>query len=445
MDLSFDRGTLRLSGPDALELPEVRWDPRTSCARAPAFAYGAIRRAARERGVALRDPLFPRVASRIVFESPPLRPYQAKAVQAWLDAGRRGIVAMPTGSGKTRVAIACVARAAVPTLVLCPTRALLAQWESEISGCFRGRVGLVGDGAFDLADVTIMTFESAYRHLDVLGDRFGCMIVDEVHHFASGLRQEALEMSIAPMRLGLSATLPPGSDDPGSRLSELVGPVVFELGLDELVGKFLADVDLVRIRTPLDPDEREEYETSYAPFARFCAALGPRGSWADLQRAASCTPGGRRAMAGFRRALEICALPRSKRRIVTQLLARHESDRALVFTAFASDARIVSRDNLIPLITSEIGRRERNEILERFRAGTYRAIVSARVLNEGLDVPDASVAIVAGSALGDREHVQRVGRVLRPAPGKRARVYELVAEGTVEERRSYARRRALAL
>lgn len=445
MDLSFDRGTLRLSGPEALQLPEVRWDPRTACARAPAFAYGAIRRAARERGVALRDPIFPRVASRISFETPALRSYQAKAVQAWLEAGRRGIVAMPTGSGKTRVAIACMAQASIPAVILCPTRALLIQWESELSRYFHGRIGVVGDGAFNLADLTIMTFESAYRHLDVLGDRFGCMIIDEVHHFASGLRQEALEMSIAPIRLGLSATLPPGIEEPGCRLSELVGPVVFELGLDELVGTFLADVDLVRMRAPLEPDEREEYQASYAPFARLCAVLGPQGSWVDLQRAASRTQAGRQAMAGFRRALEICALPRSKRRMLTQLLARHENDRVLVFTAFASDARIVSRDNLIPVITSEIVRRERNEILERFRAGTYRAIVSARVLNEGLDVPDANVAVVVGSALGDREHIQRVGRVLRPAPGKRARVYELVAEGTVEERKSYARRRALAL
>ena len=65
------------------------------------------------------------------------------------------------------------------------------------------------------------------------------------------------------------------------------------------------------------------------------------------------------------------------------------------------------------------------------------------MLNEGIDVPDADVAIVVGSAFGEREHVQRVGRLLRPAPGKRAVVYELVTAATSEVWRAAARRRAL--
>jgi len=94
-------------------------------------------------------------------------------------------------------------------------------------------------------------------------------------------------------------------------------------------------------------------------------------------------------------------------------------------------------------ITCDIGRKERDEALERFRRGTLRALVSARVLNEGLDVPDADVAIVVGGSLGEREHVQRVGRLLRPAPGKRALVYELVTRGTSEVRQARRRRAGL--
>jgi superfamily II DNA or RNA helicase len=73
-----------------------------------------------------------------------------------------------------------------------------------------------------------------------------------------------------------------------------------------------------------------------------------------------------------------------------------------------------------------------------------RALVSSRVLNEGIDVPDADIAMVVGGAGGEREHVQRVGRLLRPAPGKHAVVYELVTAATSETRRATQRRRGLA-
>jgi superfamily II DNA or RNA helicase len=83
------------------------------------------------------------------------------------------------------------------------------------------------------------------------------------------------------------------------------------------------------------------------------------------------------------------------------------------------------------------------EVLERFRRGEIRALVSARVLNEGVDLPDADVAVVVAGAMGEREHVQRVGRVLRPADHKRATIYELVAQGTTETAKSRRRRAAL--
>jgi superfamily II DNA or RNA helicase len=100
---------------------------------------------------------------------------------------------------------------------------------------------------------------------------------------------------------------------------------------------------------------------------------------------------------------------------------------------------------LIPVITAEVSRREREAILTAFRDRRVRAIASARVLNEGVDVPDANVAIIAAGSLGVREHVQRIGRILRPALGKRAIAYELVTMGTIDEARTNARRRKLAV
>jgi late competence protein required for DNA uptake (superfamily II DNA/RNA helicase) len=79
-----------------------------------------------------------------------------------------------------------------------------------------------------------------------------------------------------------------------------------------------------------------------------------------------------------------------------------------------------------------------------YRDGRYRTLVSARVLNEGMDVPEAHVAIIVAGRFGVREHIQRIGRVLRPAPGKVATVYELVTSGTVDDARARARGRRLA-
>jgi superfamily II DNA or RNA helicase len=130
--------------------------------------------------------------------------------------------------------------------------------------------------------------------------------------------------------------------------------------------------------------------------------------------------------------------------LVQSLLRENRDVKTLVFTARADDAYAVALDNLIPVVTAEVGRAEREEILTRFRAGSLHAIAAARVLNEGIDVPDATVAILVGGALGEREYFQRIGRVLRPAAGKTARVVEIVTIGTLDNRRADARWRNLA-
>ena len=144
------------------------------------------------------------------------------------------------------------------------------------------------------------------------------------------------------------------------------------------------------------------------------------------------------------RAAAIAAFPRAKRAAVHALLARHRPDRTLLFTATAADAYTIGAEALVPVITADVARGERESILAAFREHRVRAICSARVLNEGVDVPDANVAIIVAGALGAREHVQRIGRILRPREGKRAVAYELVTMDTLDEARTRARRRGFA-
>ena len=136
--------------------------------------------------------------------------------------------------------------------------------------------------------------------------------------------------------------------------------------------------------------------------------------------------------------------PKEKSARLAYLLNQHRDSQTLIFTFDVSTAYTISREFLVMPITSNIHRKEREDVLDRFRKREIRALVSCRVLNEGLDVPDAEVVIVVGGTSRQREHVQRVGRCLRPAQGKVARLYELVVQNSVEVRQSEERSRAIA-
>jgi superfamily II DNA or RNA helicase len=450
MDLRFDRGTILLNDPprelDLTEAPGVLWDARVHVHRAPASSYSALKRWLLDGGTRFQDLVPPPRPVEEAWSEVDLRPYQDAALSAWELGHRRGVVALPTGSGKTRLALAAMHRTGLSALCLVPTRVLLDQWLREIGGVYRGAVGCYGDGVRRLAPVTVATFESAYRHMDQLGDRFHLLIVDEVHHFGGGLRDEALEMTLADARLGLTAT-PPRDPTAAARLAELMGPTVFELAVADLAGGFLASFDVITLYLGLALEERSAYgslaavfTSAYTDFRR----MAPEASWADFTYHAARTADGRRALTAWRQMRRLLGFTQAKRRALDSLLGRHRDSRVLVFTADNETADAIAREHLVMPLTCDIGRRERAEVLERFRRGDIRTLVSARVLNEGLDVPDADMAVIVGGALGEREHVQRVGRLLRPSEGKRAVVYELVTRNTIEVGQAYRRRQGLA-
>lgn len=436
--LRFDRGTLLFAAQSAVtqSLPGTRWDPRVGLHRAPAWRHGELH--------ALLGLPTPPVRAAPAFPVAPLRPYQQAALVAWEVAGRRGRIVLPTGAGKTRTAVAAIARAGVATICIVPTRILVEQWRAALAQAGAAEVGVFADGERRLAPLTVATFASARRHMEWLGDRFDLLVVDEVHHFGGGA-DEPLEMSTARWRLGLTAT---PADDAlrDGRLDELVGREVYRATVEELAGSFLAPLSLVRITVDLSPVERQAFERElavYLPFARAFFDAAPGASWPDLVAFASRTEAGRRALAAWRRGRELLRFPAQRRAVLSSLLARHAHARVLVFTPDNETAYAVSRAELVQPITCEIGAAERRKALAAFVAGEIRALVSARVLDEGVDVPAADVAVLLGTDGNQRQYVQRIGRVLRPAEGKRALVYEVVVRKSAEERKAEARREAL--
>lgn len=433
--LRFDRGTLELAL-DAPDVPNSIWDPRSQTRRVAAFRFASLIADARGEENELPEGDLRRAWKAVRRDTTrlELRHYQTQALASWSAFGSRGVVVLPTGAGKTRVALAAMYETGLPTAILCPTKALAAGWLEELGRHIVDEpIGLVGDGQRRVERITVLTFESAYRHMDRLGDRFGLLVVDEAHHFASGARIEALEASAAIARLGLTATAPEADSEGAKRLTELVGPVVFEMDYADLAGTHLAPVTMVKVPVRLDANERSEYDARTRVFLemrRTFMRLYPGADIATMLQAFGRTFEGRKALRDRARAMELAGFPAAKRSLLRTLLERHRAHRTIVFTAFAENAYVAAKDNLIPVITGETNAKEREEILSSFREGRVRAIASARVLNEGIDVPEARVAIIVAGTLGPREHVQRIGRVLRPAPGKHAIVYELITMGT---------------
>ena len=225
---------------------------------------------------------------------PVLRWYQREALHRWEAASQRGVIALPTGSGKTVVALAAIAKLGVATLVLVPTRVLLDQWVRTLSACWPHTIGRLGDGDHQVLPITVATYASAVMWAPRIGDRFGLVVIDEAHHVGAWCPSEILEMLVAPARLGLTATPP----DNMRALTRHVGGVVYTKRPEELIGDGLAPFVLETIPIALTRDERHRYREHRARFTAVFAPFvraAPDTSWAEFVRAARQTKGGREA------------------------------------------------------------------------------------------------------------------------------------------------------
>lgn len=411
-------------------IPGVAWDAELRAWRLPADQHGRLIEQLAETGATVSDELHGRTAA-IAWRLPALRWYQEEAVARWLAAESRGVIALPTGAGKTLVAIAAIARLGATALCLVPTRLLLDQWARALTAAGARPVGRLGDGEHVVAPVTVATYASATAWAPRIGDHFGLVIVDEVHHLGTWCQPDVFEMLVAPARLGLTAT-PPESL---AAIERHVGPVVYALSVTDLAGDALAEHRLVSVPIALGAVERQRYRELRGRFAAGYAAFrreSPEGAWREFVQNATQSPRGRAALAAWREYRALLAYPDGKRQALHEILVRHRGSRALVFTADNATAYAIARELLVMPITHEIRRSERTRAIEGFRSGECPVLVSAQVLDEGFDVPDADLAIVVGGTSSPRRHVQRIGRVLRPRDGKRALIYELAVSETTE-------------
>ena len=478
MRFEFDGGTLLLREASK-EVPYAEWDDRVEDYRALAYRYrpllewagawdddsnfatekSAHQESIQSASVAVEDAAraYPALALDPALQIEP-REYQQAALDAWRAHDRRGSVVLPTGSGKTFLGIQAIADAGVATLVVAPTIDLMNQWHATLTNAFGDQlpqksgdgpeqaVGVLGGGTHEIRPITVTTYDSAYRYIDEYGDQFGLLIADEIHHLPAPTYRQIPEMTIAPYRLGLTATYE-RADDAHELLEEtgLIGPVVYEEEVDELAGEYLSEYETIHMQVELTDDERSQYDEEYGIYREYVDThdfdLWKAEGYQEFLAHTSYDSDGRRALIAKQRAEELARTAAKKLDTLDTLLKRHHNDRTIIFTANNDFAYEISQEFVVPCITHQTKTDERTEILERFRTGEYSILATSQVLDEGIDVPAANVGIILSGSASKRQYAQRLGRILRPTDDRQpARLYEIIATDTMENYVSQRRR-----
>ncbi|BDB97537.1 DEAD/DEAH box helicase family protein [Saccharolobus caldissimus] len=425
-----------------LSAPGLVWNEEFKCYVGFASKYRDVLFYFKRSNIKVEDHVLDLLPFPIISDNIKLRKYQEDALYTWFR-NRWGIIVLPTGAGKTVIGLKAIALIKLSTLIVVPTIDLLNQWHESIKELLNVEAGRIGGGYDDLKGITVITYDSAYSKLESIGNKFAFVIFDEVHHLPSEGYSIIAQGLAAPYRLGLTAT-PERSDGRDVLYPSLVGPIVYRVPVSNLVGKYLSNFAIQRIYVNLTKDEEKEYKYYRGILRNFLRKRGMKltslSDFNKLVKIAAKDKEAREALLAWHEALKIAVNSRAKIEKLKELLEELNNEKIIIFTRNTSMAYEISKLFLIPAITYKTPKAERLEILEKFKANEYRVIVTSSVLDEGVDVPDASVAIVLGGYGTSRQFMQRLGRILRKKENKIARLIEIVSKGTSDYNLSRRRR-----
>lgn len=372
-----------------------------------------------------------------------LREYQEEALDKWYSNGNRGVIVLPTGAGKTFLALEAMRELMTTTLIVVPTLSLMHQWRAKISEYLGVIPGQLGGGKKEIKGITVSTYDSAHLNLRMIRDKFGLIVFDEVHHLPAPSYRTIALGSISPYRMGLTATLE-RSDELHEMIPRLVGEEVFRLSPDELKG-YLADYEIKRIYVDLTEEERAEYEKLRDKYLSYLRSRNIKfRSGRDFEKlvlASGKDVKAREALIAHQKSRKIVFNAEGKLRALEKILKKHEKDQIIIFSEYTSLVEEIGERFLIPVITHRTRKEEREFILEGFSKGEITKIASGKVLDEGFDVQGARIGVVISGSGQRRQYIQRLGRLLRPMDGKRAILYEIVSRRTAEVSTAARRRR----
>ena len=425
------------------------YDREERAYKAPPHMYRDLVQLFQKKGLAVEDKIGllegGKLPREITFTGK-LRPYQEEALRAWEENGHRGIIALPTGAGKTVIAIAGIARLGRMALVVVYTKEQVKQWVEAVlrfTDAPRSMVGAYYGDEKRIAPITVTTYQTAFRKLRVFSSVFPLIIFDEAHHLPADKFRAIATYMPSPYRLGLSAT-PEREDGKHEILFPLMGGVVYRIAPGELTRQgYLVPYQIRRVKVSLEPEERRKYEEL-------------RRRYFQLARGRTIREIVEAARRGDPEAVEALRINNEMRRIVQYSRAKIESaariireelargSKIIVFTQYRRQAEEIAREVGGLLLHGGIDKRRRERILDQFRRARSGVLVLTTVGDEGLDIPDANVGVFVSGTSSPRQFVQRLGRLLRPSPGKdKAVLYEIIVEGTSEEVQSRRRKKVV--
>ena len=354
------------------------------------------------------------------------RGWQVAALSEWERANHRGIVSVVTGGGKTVFALSCIDRIRpLATLIVVPTAALLEQWWEEAANYFDldlDEINIVtGSLRFRLGTINIAVLNTAAKLAAKMGEHKCFLIVDECHKAASEHFRAALQIGTTAS-LGLSAT-PERPYDEGLKdvLIPALGSVIFSYDYaDALRDGVIVPFELRNIVFKLEEDRQVEYDKLSKAIAR---SISQHGTEAEG------------TISLFLKRARVLNLSLNRIRLTLKLVANNRGKRTLIFHEDIEACNLIhgvlaDNDVRVGIYHSKMPLRARAVMLGQYRRGEIDVLVTCRALDEGFNVPETELGIIAASTATRRQRIQRLGRVVRPAKGKTgASIYTLVATG----------------
>lgn len=365
--------------------------------------------------------------------------WQNEALESWVRAGMRGVVVAPTGSGKTLLGVAAakVIRASGNCLVCVHTEALMQQWVKILEFELSETVGRIGAGCYELKPLTVAIINS-------IRDRqmpfFSGIIIDEIHHLPSEKNIGLLANNSFRFVLGLTSTYE-RQDDRHEVLKAFGLSIIHTLDYEEArTDRLLSRFEVVNVAVGLTQQEAEK-NTKYSDFIdRNLPAYNY-----DIRSIIKFLATDERArvlMRCIQARKQILAQAQNKIFAVARIAlleAKTEHFKAIIFSEYIENAEAIRLQLEIlgfkvGIYHSQQARQERDDVLSQFRQDNVSVLISCKALEEGLDVPNANIGIIVCGSGVKRQIIQRLGRILRHVPGKTARLYQVYAADTQDEK-----------
>jgi superfamily II DNA or RNA helicase len=344
-----------------------------------------------------------------------LRPYQQQAVDA-VCAHSFGVLEAGTGSGKTVMALAVIARRRQPTLILVHSRELMHQWQDRIRQFLGVEAGQAGEGILEIRPVTVAIVNTAKKQMHNLSEQFGQLVVDECHRVPASLFTDVVSAFDSRYMLGLSATAFRREDGMTRLIYMFMGDRVHAVD-----GQILAASGAV-VRPELRQRSTAFVHSFQGEYAKLIKALA-----ADGQR--------NRQIAGD----------------ITAMVRRGHQGTILVVSDRVAHCQALGQllealDVPVRILTGQAAADQRCRIVNAVQAGQVPVLIATlQLIGEGFDCPGLNTLVLATPIKFEGRLLQVVGRIMRPAPGKKARVIDYVDENIPVLRRSAAARREVFL